>query len=682
MCSLVTLAVAAVALRAGPIPALPRPVTLAADARVKHVAAVALHPLQPVVARPSGLSGLRCGRCGRPVLSAAPAKKVKTPWKTLLSLCKPDAAPLVTAFVCLAVAASGDALLPALQGAALNAALGLGTDAAGSLAQLRPALVRLAAVGLGTAVFTGIRGFCFWVCGARLVARLRATLFDALLAQPQAFHDEQGPGDLSTRLATDCVKLGDVLSLNVNIVLRQVLQSLAGMAVVLRLSGRLALLVVAGVLLRSLFAHFYSMAARRLSQAQQDRLAASSGVAEQCFSLIKLVRSHGSQRSERRRYGQQLDGLLRLQTEYGAIYGCSRVFNGAVNAALNVAVLAGGAALVAAGVLPREALTSFVLYVAFISDASSDVLDQWSRIQEALGAATEVFDYLEPRALDLSNTTAPQPAPQPADADAAASPPPPLPLSSGSSGSPRGSLEFVDVDFAYPSRQSRPVLRSLSLRVPAGRRTAILGGSGSGKSTLFALALRFYVPSSGRVLLDGADVARMGEADLRRRTAWVQQEPPLFPNITIRDNIAYGLADCSMDAVEEAAREANAFDFIAALPSGFETRIGAAGASLSGGQKQRIALARALVRDPALLLLDEATSALDNESERIVQAALDELMAKQKRTTITIAHRLSTIRNADKIAVVRRGKVVEQGTHDELLQIGPGGVYFDLVGQQ
>jgi len=384
MCSLVTLAAAASALRAGPIPALPRPVNLAADgsfldpqhtvssANAEAVLTARRAGLQvflatgrarsgdggmvmtPVVARSSGLSFLRCGR---PVLSAAPAKKVKTPWKTLLSLCKPDAAPLVTAFVCLAVAASGDALLPALQGAALNAALGLGMDAAGSLAQLRPALVRLAAVGFGTAVFTGIRGFCFWVCGARLVARLRATLFDALLAQPQAFHDEQGPGDLSTRLATDCVKLGDVLSLNVNIVLRQVLQSLAGMAVVLRLSGRLALLVVTGVMLRSLFAHFYSMAARRLSQAQQNRLAASSGVAEQCFSLIKLVRSHGSQRSERRRYGQQLDGLLRLQTEYGAIYGCSRVFNGAVNAALNVAVLAGGAALVAAGVLPREALS-------------------------------------------------------------------------------------------------------------------------------------------------------------------------------------------------------------------------------------------------------------------------------------------------------------------------------------
>jgi len=627
--------------------------------------------MTPVVARSSGLSFLRCGR---PVLSAAPAKKVKTPWKTLLSLCKPDAAPLVTAFVCLAVAASGDALLPALQGAALNAALGLGMDAAGSLAQLRPALVRLAAVGFGTAVFTGIRGFCFWVCGARLVARLRATLFDALLAQPQAFHDEQGPGDLSTRLATDCVKLGDVLSLNVNIVLRQVLQSLAGMAVVLRLSGRLALLVVTGVMLRSLFAHFYSMAARRLSQAQQNRLAASSGVAEQCFSLIKLVRSHGSQRSERRRYGQQLDGLLRLQTEYGAIYGCSRVFNGAVNAALNVAVLAGGAALVAAGVLPREALTSFVLYVAFISDASSDVLDQWGRIQEALGAATEVFDYLEPRALDLSNTTAPPPAPQPADADAAALPPP-LPLSSVSSSSPRGSLEFVDVDFAYPSRPGRPVLRSLSLRVPAGRRTAILGGSGSGKSTLFALALRFYVPSSGRVLLDGADVAHMSEADLRRRTAWVQQEPPLFPNITIRDNIAYGLADCSMDAVEEAAREANAFDFIAALPSGFETRIGAAGASLSGGQKQRIAMARALVRDPALLLLDEATSALDPQAEAIAEAAI--ARAAGERTVLFTTHKVSQARQADHIVVVSHGAIVEEGTHDALLR--RNGAYAELV---
>mmetsp|Transcript_27545 Transcript_27545/g.91634 ORF Transcript_27545/g.91634 Transcript_27545/m.91634 type:complete len:341 (-) Transcript_27545:68-1090(-) len=202
-----------------------------------------------------------------------------------------------------------------------------------------------------------------------------------------------------------------------------------------------------------------------------------------------------------------------------------------------------------------------------------------------------------------------------------------------------------------------------------GRRTAILGGSGSGKSTLFALALRFYVPSSGRVLLDGADVARMGEADLRRRTAWVQQEPPLFPNITIRDNIAYGLADCSMDAVEEAAREANAFDFIAALPSGFETRIGAAGASLSGGQKQRIALARALVRDPALLLLDEATSALDNENEAKVQTALDNLA--RRGSALVIAHRLSTIRDSDAIVVVDHGRVVECGTHAELIAKDP-----------
>ena len=291
-------------------------------------------------------------RMASPVASGAAVKKTRsTPWKTLLKLCKPDVPLLSVAFVSLTIAASGDALLPALQGAALNTALGLETQAHASL---RSALVNLVGVGIGTAVFTGVRGFAFWLCGARLVARLRATLFEALLEQPQAFHDSQGPGELSSRLATDCIKLGDVLSLNINIVLRQVIQSLAGIAVVTRLNGRLAALVLLGVALRSTFAHFYSRATRRIAVAQQDVLAGSSGVAEQCLSLIKVVRSHGNEANERARYGGKLDELLALQTRAGALYGASRVFNGAVDAMMTVGILALGAAFVASGLLAKE----------------------------------------------------------------------------------------------------------------------------------------------------------------------------------------------------------------------------------------------------------------------------------------------------------------------------------------
>ncbi|KOO27175.1 ATP-binding cassette sub-family b member 9 [Chrysochromulina tobinii] len=492
----------------------------------------------------------------------------------------------------------------------------------------------MAGVGVATAIFTGLRGFTFWLCGARLVKRLRATLFECLLQQPQAFHDEQGPGELSSRLATDCVKLGDVLSLNVNIVLRQVIQSLAGIAIIVRINARLAALVLCGVAIRSVFAHYYSKFSRRVSQEMQDALATSSGVAEQCFSLIKVVRSHGNAAYERERYVQQLNRLLQLDTERGAVYGFSRVFNGAVNAFLLFGILTLGAAFVSAGLLPKESLTSFVLYVTFISEASSDVADQWSRIQEALGAATEVFDYLEPRPLDLG-------------------------------------LSAVLAPVGSASR----VLSKLSLRVPGGQRLAIVGGSGSGKSTIFALALRFYAAGRGRVLLDGQDVLTMDEADLRRQIAWVQQEPPLFPNTTVRENIAYGLVDCPMERIEAAAKEANAYEFVMGLPQGFDTRIGAAGASLSGGQKQRVALARALVRDPSLLLLDEATSALDPESEQLVEAAI--ARAAAERTVLFTTHKVAQARNADRIIVLAHGVIVEEGSHNELLR--RNGAYAQLV---
>jgi len=228
-------------------------------------------------------------------------------WRTLLRLCKPDLPLLVVAFCALSLAATGEALMPALQGAAINSALSIDPGIVAMPGGLRASLLRLAGVGIGTALFTGIRGFIFWLVGARLVQRLRSTLFDALLKQPQAFHDEQGPGELSSRLATDCVKLGDVLSLNVNIVLRQIMQSLVGVSIVLRINRRLACLVLLGVALRAIFSHYYAQVSRIISKAQQDALASSSGVAEQCLPLIKVVRSHGTDASEGERYQRQLD---------------------------------------------------------------------------------------------------------------------------------------------------------------------------------------------------------------------------------------------------------------------------------------------------------------------------------------------------------------------------------------
>jgi ATP-binding cassette subfamily B (MDR/TAP) protein 1 len=241
-----------------------------------------------------------------------------------------------------------------------------------------------------------------------------------------------------------------------------------------------------------------------------------------------------------------------------------------------------------------------------------------------------------------------------------------------------GTIEVRDVHFAYPTAPDVPVCKGYSLKVEAGQTVALSGPSGSGKSTIISLIERFYDPHSGVVMLDGIDIKTLNVRWLRSQLGLVSQEPVLFQG-TVAENIRYGKPDATQAEIEEAARNANAHDFISSdLHMAYETDVGLRGGKLSGGQKQRVAIARALIRKPAVLLLDEATSALDNESERIVQAALDEIMAKQKRTTIVIAHRLSTIRNADKIAVLKEGQVIEEGTHDELLA-NPEGLYFNLV---
>jgi ATP-binding cassette subfamily B (MDR/TAP) protein 1 len=242
-----------------------------------------------------------------------------------------------------------------------------------------------------------------------------------------------------------------------------------------------------------------------------------------------------------------------------------------------------------------------------------------------------------------------------------------------------GDIAVEDVVFAYPTAPTHRVCNGYSLSVPAGTTCALVGPSGSGKSTVVALIERFYDPESGVVRLDGVDIKSLNLRWLRSQFGLVSQEPVLFTG-TVAENISYGKPGCSREEVEEAARGANAHTFVTdVLAEGYETQVGLGGGKLSGGQKQRVAIARALIKRPSVLLLDEATSALDTESERVVQVALDEIMKKQRRTTLTIAHRLSTIRGADKIACIKEGRVVEQGTHDELMGTGPSGLYFQLI---
>lgn len=638
-----------------------------------HVGALARIGDVSVVGSRIALSGCKRIRAGHrvPRISLCePVKRRKAyeeAW-LLLRLTLPDWPLLIGAFAALGIAAAGEAYMPALQANALNTALGL--DGSNPVSGARSALTRLGVVGLVTAVFTGFRGYLFWICGARLVARLRTKLFHTLLSQPQAFHDEQGPGELSTRLAADCVLLGDAVSLNVNIVLRQLMQTILSISIVLGMNARLAGLVLLGVAFRTVFLAFYSKWYRAVAKALQDALAASSGVAEQCLSLIKVVRAHGNEGNEVKRYSKQVDRLVELEAQQAKLYAGSRMFNGGLDVAMLTCVIGLGGTLAAAGLIPREMLTPFVLYVTFISVASSDVVDNWSDIQEALGSASKVFDYLSPQKFDNAtnnrgtsgtlsqalklNETA-QEATRKADDY----------LSPAGSVLQHGALVFDRVNFSYPSRPSL-VIDDFSLSVNPGESLAIVGGSGSGKSTIFALALRFYQPSNGEVLLDSIPLDEFDEATLRSSVAWVQQEPPLFPNATIRENIVYGLSDVTQEQVDMAAKEANAYEFIQTLPNKFDTRIGGAGTSLSGGQKQRVALARALVRKPAILLLDEATSALDPESERLVQAAIRR--ASEQRTVLFTTHKVAQAQYADRIIVMSHGKIVEDGTHKELLQ--------------
>lgn len=502
------------------------------------------------------------------------------------------------------------------------------------------------------AVFTMLRAWLFTVAGERVVARLRGDLYAAILGQEMAFFDNSRTGELTNRLASDTTVIQNTVTVNVSMGLRFTVGAIGGIAMLAWMSPTLAGLAMAVVPVVAIAASVYGRIIRRLSGEVQDALAASTEIAEETFAGLRTVRSFAQEAAEIERYRGAVHQSYRLAATRALAMG---MFNGVAGFAgygtIALVVWYGGR-MVTDGTMTMGELTAFLLYTMLVAMSIGALSGLYADFMKAMGASKRVFELLDrDRGLEQSDGTAVDEV--------------------------LGRVRFDEVQFNYPARPDVTVLQDFSLHLDPGDTVALVGPSGSGKSTVAALLARFYDPNSGTITLDGADLRSLDPRALRRQIGVVAQEPILFAT-SIAENIRYGRPAATDEEVRAAARAANAETFVEAFPEGFDTAVGERGVRLSGGQKQRIAIARALLKDPALLVLDEATSALDTESEHLVQEALERLM--EGRTTLIIAHRLSTVRDADRVVVLEAGQVKEQGTHDEL--VAAGGLYKRLVERQ
>ena len=500
-----------------------------------------------------------------------------------------------------------------------------------------------------------VQAYLLSAVGEQSVAGLRKELFARLLEMPPGFFAERRTGELTSRLTSDVGLLQGVLSHQISEFARQVLALVGGVVLLTWLQPRLTLtaLAVAPVVVGS--AIFFGRRLRTITTGVQDRLAEATGVAEEAFSQIRTVQSFVQEPAERARFGERVTASVRAALQRARVRG---VFFGMLTLSTFAGVtfvLWQGGVLVLEGELTAGALVSFLLYTVTIAASIGALAGSFSAYQEAVGAAERVFEILEMRP-GIADPPDPAPLPRPV----------------------KGRVTYAGVFFRYLDDPSLPwTLDGIDLEVAPGEVVALVGPSGGGKTTLVSLLPRFWDVARGAVRLDGLDIRTLRLTDLRGSIGVVPQEPALFSG-TIRENIAYPRPGASEAEIVAAAKAAHAHEFVERLPQGYATLVGERGVKLSGGQRQRVAIARAILKDPAVLVLDEATSNLDTESERLIEDALGRLLVG--RTTLIIAHRLSTVQRADRLVVVDRGRIVEQGTHGDLL--GRGGLYARLYQRQ
>ena len=501
------------------------------------------------------------------------------------------------------------------------------------------------------AIATAVRYYFVSWLGERTVADIRLAVHRNLLRLSPGFFEENRPAEITSRITVDTTIIEQVVGTTVSVALRNLVMGAACVVILFALAPKLAGMMLLGVPLVIGPIVFLGRRVRAVSTRSQDRIADVGTVTSEVLGAMKIVQAFNQQGREASRFASAVERVF--------VTAKRRILLRAMMTAIVISLLFSaitwiiweGATEVAAGRMSGGTIAAFVLYGGLLAGAFGNLSEVYGDLLRAAGASERLSELLHAEP-DIRAPAEPAKLPQPAT----------------------GELVFEQVTFHYPTRPETSALNDFSLAVKSRERLAVVGPSGAGKTTIFQLAERCYDPARGRVMLDGIDLKDADPADVRQRIAMVPQETVIFA-ASARDNLRYGNWDANEDELWQAARDANAEEFLRALPDGLDTYMGEGGARLSGGQRQRIAIARALLRDAPLLLLDEATSALDAESERLVQDALDRLM--EHRTTIVIAHRLATVRAADRIVVMDQGRIVEEGTHASLN--ARGGLYARLA---
>ncbi len=570
-------------------------------------------------------------------LDPTPSPRRLTPLLTLLPWLRPYRVRVAAAAAALLVA--GGSVLALGQGLRLVVDQGFLAEDAAMLNRALGLTLGLIAV---MAAASALRHYLVSWLGERVAADLRQRVFDHVIGLEPAFFEVNGVGEIQSRLTTDTTLLQQIVGSSLSIALRNALLLTGALAMLLVTSPRLTLLVLAALPVVLVPVILFGRRVRRLARHSQDRVADVGSYAGEALHAVRTVQAFNHETEDRRRFGNHVEEAFtvaeRRVRQRSWLAGSAMML---AFAAVGLILWQGGHDVLA-GRMSEGQLAAFVYYAVLAAGSVAALSEVAGDLMRAAGAAERLLELLAARPR-VSAPPGPEPLPEPA----------------------RGAVGFEEVTFRYPARPETPALAEFSLEVAPGERLALVGPSGAGKSTLLALLLRFYDPDRGSVRLDGVDLRRADPAAVRARLALVAQEPVLFTG-SAAENIRYGRPEATDTEVREAAATAHCLEFLEQLPEGLGTPLGPGGIQLSGGQRQRMAIARAVLRDPAVLLLDEATSSLDADSEQRVQEALETLMAG--RTTLVIAHRLATVTGADRITVLDQGRLQAVGSHRQLLR--------------